>query len=101
MNKQEIIEWLASITRDRFKQPSEASGLNWDENFNYLLAEDIYNGLKGKGMRPLDEDQSLPDVRHGSEVNLAEGIYDGLMRKAEMRAQQDMIDNNWRKVKEE
>jgi len=51
MSKQEEIQKeIANLTRDRFKYPSESAGLDWDENFNYLLAGDILSYLQSQGV---------------------------------------------------
>lgn len=37
----ELREKIARLTEDRFRQPAESAGLQWDANFNYMLADEI------------------------------------------------------------
>lgn len=47
--QQEIREGVAKLTEDRFRKPAENAGLDWDDNFNRILAGDIINYLHSSG----------------------------------------------------
>ena len=92
MTKQEIIEYLENE-------------LELYQHDSYILdsgfiAEAIYNGLYERGMRLLDEDQSLPECPVGTEDNLSPSLRE--LREHEIRqyrnTQEIMLSNNWRKV---
>jgi hypothetical protein len=66
---------------------------------NRELAESIYNGLKERGLVLLDKDQSLPEYpRHRTAEEYA--LLMNTHQQQYEQAQQDMLSNNWRKVKE-
>lgn len=45
-----MLKGIAMLTEDRFRFPVESVGLDWDGNFNSMLARDILNYLHSQGV---------------------------------------------------
>ena len=97
MTKQEKIrEGVASLTRDRFKQPAENAGLDWDENFNHYLASDILSYLHSQGV-VIKVDRELPEIgiisgQYVSEIDKSDRYwFERPQLAAYRKSQQDML----------
>ena len=56
----DIREGIEKLMEDRFRPPAEGAGLNWDRNFNRLLADEILTFLDANGLRIIKE-KELPE----------------------------------------
>ena len=62
MTKQEEIrKGIAKLTEDRFRQPAESAGLQWDKSFNSMLAQNILSYLHSQGVC-IKVDKSLTEL---------------------------------------